>query len=74
MRATLQDALPDRELPLERLLELDDAFDKLAEVSELAARVVELQAYGGLSYREIAEVLGVSEATVDRELRSQATR
>ena len=69
VRATLSDAVPDRELPLERLLELDDAFDKLADISERSARVVELQAYGGLSYREIAEVLEVSEATVDRELR-----
>ena len=36
---------------------------------ERKAQIIELNIYGGMTYREIAEVLEISEATVDRELR-----
>jgi RNA polymerase sigma-70 factor (ECF subfamily) len=55
--------------PREEVLELDDALSRLAAVDERKARVVELHYFGGLSYDEIAEVEGVSAATVDRDLR-----
>jgi len=45
------------------LVELDDALRKLAEVSDRAARVVEMRYFGGLSMAEIGVVLGVSERT-----------
>ena len=51
------------------LLGLDGALDKLAELDERKARIVELHYFGGLNYDEIATVLGVSAATVSRELR-----
>ena len=41
------------------LIELNDALDKLAGESPRKARVVELHYFGGLSAKEIAEVLSV---------------
>jgi RNA polymerase sigma factor (sigma-70 family) len=57
---------PDRE---GELLAIDDALTRLAANDERAAKVVELHYFGGLTYDEIAEALGVSAATVDRDLR-----
>jgi RNA polymerase sigma factor (TIGR02999 family) len=57
---------PDREA---ELLAIDDALTQLAGHDERAARVVELHYFGGLTYDEIAEALGISAATVDRDLR-----
>lgn len=51
------------------VIELDDILEKLAEFDECKAKVIELIFFGGLSYLEVAEVLGISKATVDRELR-----
>lgn len=56
-------------LPLEKsaeLLALDEALDRLAETDPLKARVVELRYFGGLSIKETAEVLKLSEVTVMR--------
>jgi RNA polymerase sigma factor (TIGR02999 family) len=57
---------PDR---ADDLLVVDDALDRLAARDPRAARVVELHFFGGLTYEETAEALGVSAATVDRDLR-----
>jgi len=51
------------------ILELDDAITKLAEFDERKAKVIEMIFFGGLSYEEVANVLDISKATVDRELR-----
>jgi RNA polymerase sigma-70 factor, ECF subfamily len=51
------------------MLALDEALSRLAENDERAAKAVELHYFGGLTYREIGEVMEVSEATVDRDLR-----
>lgn len=48
---------------------LDDALAELARFDERKCRVVELRFFGGLSLEEIAEALGISVATVGRELR-----
>ena len=50
--------------PLE-MLDLDSALQKLADVSERAARVVEYRFFSGLSIDDVADVLGVSPRTVD---------
>jgi len=44
-----------------------DALLALAEFDERAAKVVELRFFGGLGNEEIAEVLGISLATVKRD-------
>lgn len=48
------------------VLELDEALDRLREISPERAKLVELRFFGGLSIVEAAEVLGVSRATADR--------
>jgi RNA polymerase sigma-70 factor (ECF subfamily) len=46
---------------------LDQALRRLAEMDPRQGRIVELRYFGGLTVREIAEVLKVSPATVKRE-------
>ena len=53
----------------EKFLWLDDALDKLSQLSDRKARVVELRYFGGFSPEEVAETLGVSVASVYREQR-----
>ena len=49
------------------ILELDDALNRLKEINERQARVVELRYFGGLNIEETAEVLQSSPATVKRD-------
>jgi RNA polymerase sigma factor (TIGR02999 family) len=51
------------------LLAIDDALNSLDRQDERAARAVELCYFGGLTGREIAEALEISEATAERDLR-----
>lgn len=53
----------------ETLVALDEALARLAESDARAARVIELRYFGGLTDAEAAEVMGISEATVKRELK-----
>ncbi len=48
------------------LVALDDALQRLATVSPVKERVVELRYFGGLSIDQTAQVLGVAPATVKR--------
>ena len=54
---------------IEELIELDQALGRLAKLSERQARVVECRFFGGLKHEEIAQALGVSEASVRRDWR-----
>lgn len=51
------------------LIQLDEALIALAENDAEAARIVELRYFGGLNRDEIAEVTGLSSATVTRRWR-----
>jgi len=51
------------------LIELDEALQKLEKHSELAAKAIELHYFGGLTLQETSNVLGISTATVSREVR-----
>jgi RNA polymerase sigma factor (TIGR02999 family) len=51
------------------VVELDEAIARLSALDERKARAVELHYFGGLTYDETAAALGVSAATIDRELR-----
>ncbi|MCP3920922.1 MAG: sigma-70 family RNA polymerase sigma factor [bacterium] len=57
---------PDEEIDL---LGLDNALNKLAEISPRQARVVELRFFGGLSIEEVAENLEISPRTVNGDWR-----
>jgi len=48
------------------LLSLDQALERLAAISPVKERVVELRYFGGLSIEETAELLDVAPATVKR--------
>jgi RNA polymerase sigma factor (TIGR02999 family) len=69
LHVTLHDDAPAYGADGSGLLELDSALEKLAVIDERKAQIVEMHFFGGLNYEEIAEVLGVSAATVNRELR-----
>jgi RNA polymerase sigma-70 factor, ECF subfamily len=49
------------------LIALEEALERLAALDERKSKVVELKFFGGLTIEEIAEVLQVSGATVERE-------
>jgi RNA polymerase sigma-70 factor (ECF subfamily) len=47
---------------------VDDALERLAQTDPRKSQVIELIYFGGLSYAEAATVLGISEATLHRDL------
>jgi RNA polymerase sigma factor (TIGR02999 family) len=49
------------------LLALHEALDRLTALSPQKSRVIELRYFGGLTISETAEVLGISQSTVERE-------
>lgn len=52
------------------LLALDEALETLESFNERGARVIEYRFFGGLTHDEIAEAMGLSEATVRRAWRA----
>jgi len=52
----------------DNMIELDDLLERLATLDGRKAQVVELHLFGGLSYEETAEALGVAPVTVHRDL------
>ena len=69
LRVTLQTGVEvaDEEAP--DSLVLDDALRRLAEFDPRKAQAIELKYFGGLTTEQIGTVLGISVATVGRELR-----
>lgn len=51
------------------IIALDDVLTRLAELNETHARIVELRFFGGLTLAEVAEVMEISTATVERDWR-----
>ena len=58
------------ELDLDGVVGLDEALQRLEAMNERQSRILEQRYFGGLSLEETADALGVSLATVKRELRS----
>ena len=56
-----------RSYSFEQVLEIDKLISQLAAHDQRLAKVVELRYFGGLTFDEIAKVLGVSERTAKRE-------
>lgn len=52
------------------VLEVDEALQELEQLDPRAAKVVELRFFGGLKEAEVAEVLGISLATLHRDWKS----
>jgi RNA polymerase sigma factor (TIGR02999 family) len=63
---TLEEGIVTDDSP-EALLDINEALDQLTEIDPRLARVVECRFFGGLSEDEIAEALGVTRRTVQRD-------
>src|ERR1700674_4311011 len=58
------------ELPIagdDELVALDDALEELTRIDDRQSKIVQMKFFGGLSAPDIAEGLGISLATVERE-------
>lgn len=64
---TLDDSVAARERPVEELIALSRALDRLGQIDERQASVVECRFFGGLSLEETADALGIAPATVSRD-------
>lgn len=51
------------------ILQLEESLEKLQQLDERKANIIELHFYAGMTYQEIALHWNISEATVDRDLR-----
>ena len=69
VKVTLDEALLVSDQPSADILALDEAITTLSGFDPRKAKVLELYFFGGLTYDEIAALLEISPATVDRELR-----
>jgi RNA polymerase sigma factor (TIGR02999 family) len=69
LRVTLKTGMDLAEGRAPNSVALDDALRRLAEVDERKSRAIELKFFGGMTTEEISQVLGISVATVGRELR-----
>jgi RNA polymerase sigma factor (TIGR02999 family) len=65
-RVSLQDGDAALQIELDEILVLDEALERLALVDERLRQIVELRFFGGFSEREVAELLGVTSRTVER--------
>jgi len=66
---TLSSSLPDAVFTEVPISEVTQALRELQRIDERAFRVVEMSYFGGMSRQDIAEVLGISQPTVQRDWR-----
>jgi len=64
MNTAVAELAPQRD---EEILRVHEALDELAQMEPRLAQVVEMRYFGGLLEAEIAEALGVTERTVQRD-------
>ncbi len=69
LKVTLQTGMGMVEQRSPDFILLDEALAKLSEVDPRKSQAIELKFFGGLTTEEIGQVLGISVATVGRELR-----
>ncbi len=65
-RVNLDEAVSCAQEPVDELLSLNEALDKLTQEDPKKAELVKLRYFTGLSVQEAADVLGISRATADR--------
>ncbi|HUF49468.1 MAG TPA: ECF-type sigma factor [Longimicrobiales bacterium] len=61
------DVAPSGVQRADELIALDEALERLAVLNPRLARIVEYRFFGGLSEKETAEALGISQRTASRE-------
>lgn len=64
---TLTDGALALEVRLDDIIDLNDALHRLGELNGRLEKVVELRFFGGMTEEEVAEVLGVTSRTVERD-------
>ena len=67
VQTTLGDAASPQPVSPEELIALDEALDRLGAFDRRLRDVVEYRYFGGLTDAEVAEALGVTERTVQRD-------
>jgi RNA polymerase sigma factor (TIGR02999 family) len=67
IQVTLDERIEAASEDVTDLVALDEALQKLAEMNERQAKIVELRYFGGLSEEEIGETLQISTRTVRRD-------
>ena len=65
----LDEAIVAAEGRMEEILAMDEALSLLSQWDQRQSRIVELRFFGGLTEKEIAQALGVSQRTVKRDWR-----
>jgi RNA polymerase sigma-70 factor (ECF subfamily) len=68
-RVPLEESVAIEEHPGVDLILLDAALTRLAEFDQRRARVLELRFFGGLTEEEAARAIGISVATIRRDMR-----
>ena len=66
-RVSLSESDIALDVELDEILALDEALERLTVVDERLRRIVEMRLFGGFSENEVAEALGVTPRTVERE-------
>lgn len=64
---TLKEDQIDVQQHAEKLIEVNNLIDTLAEFDERKSKVVEMRFFAGMTAQEISEVLNVSTRTIDRD-------
>lgn len=66
-QVTLEDAEAATDSQSIELVALDEALGRLAELDPRHADIIEMHFFGGLTFEEIAQVLGLASRTVKRD-------
>ena len=69
MKLPLDDVVVVSPEASQEILDLHEALNALAEKDPAKAEMLELHYFGGLTYEEMAEVLGRSTSSLDRDIR-----
>jgi RNA polymerase sigma factor (TIGR02999 family) len=64
---SLGESIAAVDIELDEILTLDAALERLDRVDKRLGQIVELRFFAGLAQSEVAEMLGVSERTVERD-------
>jgi RNA polymerase sigma factor (TIGR02999 family) len=67
IRIPLRDDIDGEESDMVELLALDEALSELASLNPRLERIVEHRFFGGMTMREAAEAMGVTQRTADRD-------
>ena len=67
IHVALDEALDEAEAQRAELVVLDDALSSLAQFDPRQSHIVELRYFGGLTIQETAEVMKLSDSTIERE-------